>query len=139
MFELRNTVFVNTTAKNKVYFHRPRIGNVALNSCVDMACDGARRLFIKDMDGTFTSESYLGREISVFAQSEYQWEGVTGFDWSQNVDVRWGLGDYRIPESMLTYTNGTVISADEYAPHKGRILKMLRSSSSKLMFWVFET
>jgi len=44
---------------------------------------------------------------------------VRGFEWSDNIDPSWGLGDYRIPKSMLTFTNGTVISADEYAPNKG--------------------
>ena len=84
-----------------------------------MPCDGARRLFIKDINGTFTSDTYLGREVSIFVQSEYQWDGVAGFDWSDNVDARWGMGDYRIPESMLTHSNGTVIPIDEYAPYKG--------------------
>jgi len=88
---------------------------VNLADCVDLSCDGKRKVFIKDVDGTISS---TGVETSIFAQSEYQWRGVTGFDWSGNVDDSFGLGDYRIPESMLTATNGTVTPVEEYAPYK---------------------
>ncbi|CAG5091675.1 Oidioi.mRNA.OKI2018_I69.PAR.g13192.t1.cds [Oikopleura dioica] len=90
--------------------------NVNLADCVDMTCDGMRKLLLKDMDGTLTG---TGSETSIISQSEYQWRGVDGFFWSDNVDDSYGLGDYRVPESMLTNTDGTVISIDDYAPHKG--------------------
>jgi len=95
---------------------RPMLHDVNLAECVDMACDGPKKLLIRDLDGTFSGN---GIETSIMGQSEYHWEGVSGFPWSGWVDPSWGLGDYRVPESMTTMTNGTVIPMDEYAPYKG--------------------
>jgi hypothetical protein len=73
--------------------------------CVDMNCDGLKKNLIRDNDG-----SLLGAIGAVIPQSEYQWDG----------DARRGLGNYRIPKSMLTTTSGLVINPDVLAKYKGR-------------------
>ncbi|CBY18098.1 unnamed protein product [Oikopleura dioica] len=115
-FDFSETTLVNVDSDYITKFKRPNLGDVNLADCVDLTCDGMRKLLLKDMDGTLTGN---GVETSIIAQSEYQWRDVPGFTWSNNVDDSFGLGDYRVPESMLTNTDGTVISIDDYAPHKG--------------------
>ena len=73
--------------------------------CVDMNCDGLKKNLIRDNDG-----SLLGAIGAVIPQSEYEWDG----------DARRGLGNYRIPKSMLTTTSGLVINPDVLAKYKGR-------------------
>ncbi|GCB65056.1 hypothetical protein scyTo_0007633, partial [Scyliorhinus torazame] len=74
--------------------------------CVDMVCDAKKKVLLKDVDGSF-----LGAVGAVIPQSEYQWDG----------DQRYGMGDYRIPKTMLTYLNGSRIPVSQIAPHKGII------------------
>ena len=74
------------------------------SNCVDMECDAKKKSLLKDLDGSF-----LGTVGSVVPHSEFAWGG----------DPRRGLGDYRIPKVMLTYPNGSRISVDQIAPHKG--------------------
>lgn len=74
--------------------------------CVDMVCDAKRKSFLRDMDGSF-----LGNSGSVIPQAEYEWNGNSQF----------GIGDYRIPEVMLTFPNGSRIPVTEKAPHKGSL------------------
>ena len=69
-----------------------------------MDCDGHKKALFKDIDGTF-----LGHVGAVVPESEWEWDG----------DPRRGLGDARVPKSMLTDTSGNVISVDTLAPHKG--------------------
>lgn len=116
MFEIQKTQILSSDSALFVHFYRPKLKNVNLADCVDLSCDGKRKVFIKDMDGTLST---LGVETSIFAQSEYQWRGVPNFDWSNSVDDSFGLGDYRIPESMMTATNGSVTPIETYAPFKG--------------------
>ena len=77
MVEIQKSLFYNSTVFNKIYFHRPLLKHVTLDDCVDMACDAPRRTFIKDLDATFVSAA-AGPEVSIFAQSEYHWDGVEG-------------------------------------------------------------
>lgn len=70
-----------------------------------MDCDAKKKTLLKDLDGSF-----LGTVGSVIPQSEFEWDG----------DPRRGLGDYRIPKVMLTFSNGSRIPVDQIAPHKGR-------------------
>ena len=72
--------------------------------CVDMDCDGLKKNLLKDIDGTFLD---LGTPSVVFSESEFEWDG----------DARRGLGDYRIPKTMLTAVNGSRIDP---APKKGK-------------------
>jgi hypothetical protein len=72
--------------------------------CVDMDCDGLKKAFLKDLDG-----SLLGSPGTVIPQSEYEWGG----------DPRRGLGDYRVPKTMQTELNGNRIPMSTLAPIKG--------------------
>ncbi|KAK3107254.1 hypothetical protein FSP39_010348 [Pinctada imbricata] len=89
---------------NKVYFNRPRVEKINPSDCVDMDCDGHKKVMVKDLDGTL-----LGSIGTVLPQSEWEWGG----------DPRRGLGDYRIPKALLTDTNGGRIDANVLAPNKG--------------------
>ena len=118
MVEMQKTALTNVDDANKVQFKRPILKNVNINSCADMPCDGQRRTYIKDMDDSLSQMGH-GNEVSIFAQSEFQWDGAQGYDWSDEIDRSWGMGDYRIPESMQTMSDGTVIPIETYAPNKG--------------------
>lgn len=69
--------------------------------CVDMDCDGLKKALIKDKDN-----SLLGAVEAVVPQSEFMW--------SDDVQNPRGLGDYRLPKSMLTTVSGIRIDAAEY-------------------------
>ena len=73
--------------------------------CVDMDCDGMKKNLLDDLDGTLLG----GSRGSVISESEWEWDG----------DPRRGLGDYRIPKTLLTDTDGKRIPVEEIAPHKG--------------------
>ena len=72
--------------------------------CVDMDCDAKKKALLVDMDGTF-----LGSEGVVFSQSEYEWDG----------DPRRGLGDYRIPKTLLSSLDGSRLDVEDVCPNKG--------------------
>uniref|UniRef100_A0A8C4XEU0 PKHD1 like 1 n=1 Tax=Erpetoichthys calabaricus TaxID=27687 RepID=A0A8C4XEU0_ERPCA len=97
---------INSTENAVAFVHRPDLSLVIPSKCVDMTCDAKRKTLLKDLDG-----SLLGQSGTVVPQSEYQWAG----------DTRYGLGDYRIPNVMLTYLNGSRIPVSELAPNKGVI------------------
>lgn len=69
-----------------------------------MDCDGMKKAMIRDLDG-----SMLGEAGTVIPDSAFEWDG----------DPRRGLGDYRIPRTMLTNPDGSRIPADQLAPNKG--------------------
>lgn len=64
---------------DKVFFIPPsNIGWINPSDCIDMDCDGAKHVLIKDVDGSLTGVS----GGSVIAKAEYEWNG----------DPRRGLG-----------------------------------------------
>ena len=75
------------------------------SDCVDMECDGKKKMLLEDLDGTF-----LGTNGSVISESEAFWGG----------DPRRGLGDYRVPKAMQTSIDGNRIALSTLAPHKGK-------------------
>ncbi|XP_061110160.1 fibrocystin-L-like isoform X2 [Conger conger] len=98
----------------KVLIHRPDVSKANPSDCVDMDCDAKKKSVLKDLDG-----SLLGSVGTVVPQSEFEWDG----------DSRRGLGDYRIPKVMLSYSNGSKIPANKIAPNKG----IIRDSSCTYM------
>ena len=70
-----------------------------------MDCDGKKKAFLSDRDGTFLEDS----PGTILPQSEFEWGG----------DRRRGLGDYRVPKTMLTSRDGDRISVGSIAPNKG--------------------
>lgn len=76
------------------------------SDCVDMDCDGAKKVLLKDLDG-----SLLGTPlpVAIFSHSEFEWDG----------DRRRGVGNYRIPKHMLVDVNGNKLNVKDVAPRKG--------------------
>lgn len=72
--------------------------------CVDMDCDGLKKAIVRDEDGTL-----LGSAGTLLSESEWEWDG----------DRKRGLGDFRIPKTMLTDLDGTRIPVATKAPNKG--------------------
>ncbi|XP_038070546.1 fibrocystin-L-like isoform X1 [Patiria miniata] len=102
--ELSGITMTDVAEAQKVFINRPNVGSVNPSDCVDMDCDGMKKAMIRDLDGTF-----LGTPGTLIPQSEFEWDG----------DPRRGLGDYRIPRTMLTRTDGSRIPVEDKAPNKG--------------------
>ena len=78
---------------------------------------------------------FLGHIGSYIAESEYEWDGIErgGKTYS---DTRDGLGDYRIPKTLLTRLNGDRIPVAEIAPEKGIIRDSTCTYEKDLLGWV---
>ena len=82
--DLQAITLVNVTKALKVSIQTPTKRWVNPADCVDMDCDGLRKIVIKDLDGSF-----LGKAgSSLISRSEYQWDGDRSF----------GLGELRNKE-----------------------------------------
>ena len=79
---------------SKVWIHRPNLDFIVSDHCVDMDCDGLKKVLIEDLDGSF-----LGLPGFVTSQSEFGWGSQER-----------GLGDFRIPKEALLLANGTIMS-----------------------------
>ncbi|XP_068231985.1 fibrocystin-L-like [Palaemon carinicauda] len=107
--------FYNTSEDNYIYMHEPSLSRVNPSDCVDMTCDGLKKVVLQDMDG-----SILGQEnATVTSQAEFEWDGLASH----------GVGDYRIPLPMRQDINGSKIEATEKFPNKG----IIRDDSCSLM------
>ena len=96
--------------QGRVFNQNPNLGRVNPSDCVDMDCDGHKQVLFKDLDGSFTQMP--GSQRTIISVAEFEWDG----------DPRRGLGDYRIPRTMLTYpNNGSRIPIDDIYPLKGII------------------
>ena len=73
--------------------------------CVDMHCDGKKKSIMTDFDGTL-----LGTPGTLLPQSERGWDTVPAY----------GLGDYRIPTSMMTSPDGSRLYPADICPNKGK-------------------
>ncbi len=109
---LQGITFTDSDSNLKIFNHDPNLSSVNPADCVDMDCDGLKKLLLRDLDGSFTG---TGMMMSLTSRAEFEWEG----------DTRRGIGDYRIPRTMLSYPNGSRIDADVAYPNKG----IVRSTS----------
>ncbi|XP_035686784.1 fibrocystin-L-like [Branchiostoma floridae] len=91
--------FVDVDENNIAFIGRPSLGKINPADCVDMECDGKKETFIKDRDGTFLPSGVPG---ALIPQAEWEWDG----------DPRRGLGDYRIPKTMLSDLDGSQMDID---------------------------
>jgi len=130
MMELQFVTF-DGPETHRYQFSRPNLGWISIADCVDMDCDGLKRSMLVDLTGDF-----LGMPSTyIMAQSEYHYEqwveesphyyqGTSDLegneDWLQS-DERRGLGDFRIPKTMVTTLDGHRIPFPEFAPKKGTI------------------
>ena len=87
--DIQGTVLNNVDHSALVWIHRPDISLITSARCVDMDCDGLKKVILNDLDGSF-----LGMPGTVFSQSEWQWNNRSR-----------GLGDYRIPIEALVDSN----------------------------------
>ncbi len=97
---------VSVNPDSKLFIRMPNLGNVNPSDCVDMDCDGFKQMLIKDIGGTFTE---TGSDRSLVTFAEFEWDG----------DMRRGVGDFRIPKTMLTRPDGSRIPTDEIYPRQG--------------------
>ena len=98
----KNNKMLNVVEENKFYFYRPKLEWVTSEEkarCIDMDCDGGKKILIKD-DGGLIDD--IGFPVTIISQSDFEWNG----------DSRRGLGDYRIPYVMLTNNDGHHNSPD---------------------------
>ncbi|XP_066933159.1 fibrocystin-L-like [Clytia hemisphaerica] len=100
----------NVGDTNKIFHHQPITRWINPADCVDMDCDARRKVLIDDLDGSF-----FGNIGTIISKSEYGWMGLP------NEDRVWGLGDFRIPKTMLSKPDdmGTKIDPAVKYPHKG--------------------
>ena len=97
-----------TNSYSRVFVQRPNLNRVNPSDCVDMDCDGHKQIVMKDLDGSFTQMP--GAQRTIITEAEFEWNG----------DERRGLGDFRIPRTMLTYpNNGSRIPIDSIYPNQG--------------------
>lgn len=96
-----------------MYFYNIIFRLINPADCVDMDCDGLKKGFLKDLDGTFLGTP--GTPGTILPESEWQWGG----------DPQRGLGDYRVPKTMLTMLNGTRIPMSTLAPMKGNFRSII--------------
>ena len=105
----------------KVYVHVPKTKRINPSDCVDMDCDGMKNVLLKD-DGSFT-ESNGPRTLIPMA--EIGWDGP---------DRRRGIGDFRIPRTMLTNPDGSRISVTNIYPKKGVVRGTVFGSDANCSF-----
>ena len=106
---MHNILLDNVSPSSKLFNHEPHLSSVNPSDCVDMDCDGLKHVLIKDFDGSFTETSTFATIVSM---AEFQWLELGG-------DRRRGIGDMRIPRTMLAYPNGSAIPVDDLYPKKG--------------------
>ena len=70
-----------------------------------MDCDAKKKALLHDIDGSFLEDG----PGSIIPESEYEWDG----------DPARGIGDYRIPKTLLTDPWGNRIDVDDIAPYRG--------------------
>lgn len=99
----------SVSPSSKVFNNEPHLSSVNPSDCVDMDCDGLKHVLIKDFDGSFTETNTLSTIISM---AEFQWLELGG-------DPRRGIGDMRIPRTMLSLADGSRIPVDDLYPKKG--------------------
>ena len=105
--ELHNTELIDVDPESKFFNHNPNLGSINPSDCVDMDCDGLKKILIRDLDGSFIgSQNGLN---TLTSNSALEWDG----------NPRRGLGDYRIPRTMLAEPDGGMIDPDQLYPNKG--------------------
>ena len=119
-------------ADYRYQFARPKLETINLSECVDMDCDGLKRAMVIDVDGKFTGTQVM---TPLVAQSEYHYErwveqephyylgrsNVPNNEDFQFSSPQRGLGDFRIPKSMVTALDGSRIPYSTYADKVGTI------------------
>ena len=90
----------------KYYNHEPILGSINPSDCVDLDCDGLKHVLVQDEDGSFL-ETDGARSLISMAE----------LTWGENGPR--GLGDFRIPTTILALPGGGMADADTLFPGKG--------------------
>lgn len=110
-----------TLEDHKVFVPEPNLNSVNPSDCVDMDCDGRKAVLIRDLDGSFTES---GLFHTIVSRAEFGWDG------NNTEERRRGVGDFRIPRTMLTEPDGSRVDASELYPEKGIVRSTPGNSSS---------
>jgi len=105
----------------KVFVQEPDLTKVNPADCVDMDCDGKKSVIFTDLDGSFTE---TGSFRTIISRAEFEWDG----------DRRRGLGDYRIPLTMLSRPDGSRIAVNTKYPRKGVVRSNTFGGSGECSF-----
>ena len=92
---------------SKFYNHMPIRGSINPSDCVDMDCDGLKKILIRDLDGSFFEGSGLHTLVS-----------MSELGWGQRNPDR-GISDLRIPRTMLANLDGSKKDPEVVFPNKG--------------------
>ncbi|KAK4328078.1 hypothetical protein Pmani_001551 [Petrolisthes manimaculis] len=110
--------FVDTPEDNYVFIHYTNLVRVNPSDCVDMDCDGHKKVVVTDNDG-----SLLGSEqATLTSEAEKEWDG----------DRSHGVGDYRIPIPLRQNSDGSAIPEADKFPNKGIVRD---NSCTKMATW----
>ncbi|XP_050685917.1 fibrocystin-L-like isoform X2 [Eriocheir sinensis] len=117
--------FVETVSDNYVFIRRANVDLVDPSDCVDMDCDGHKKVVLKDADGSLLSTA----GATLISEAEFEWDG----------DERRGVGDYRIPVPLRQNDDGTAIPAEDKFPNKGIVRDDSCTLAPAWQAWVCKT
>ena len=100
------THYQNSDGALKYFNHEPILGSINPSDCVDLDCDGLKHVLVRDEDGSFL-ETDGARTLVSMAQ----------LGWGDNGPR--GLGNFRIPTTMLATPGGGMLDADVIFPNQG--------------------
>uniref|UniRef100_A0A7M5XJA2 G8 domain-containing protein n=2 Tax=Clytia hemisphaerica TaxID=252671 RepID=A0A7M5XJA2_9CNID len=110
------TTLIDVDEEAKIEHLQVTLSKVDPSDCVDMDCDGRRKVVITDLDKTF-----FGQQVgtTLISKSEVEWSG-DGYSGNE----RYGLGNFRIPKTMISNMDGTRIDPETKYPKKGIVRGM---------------
>ena len=80
---------------SRLYLLPPALKWVNPSDCVDMDCDGAKHVLMKDLDGSLTGTA----GASIISMAEYEWDG----------DPRRGLGEITVGTIIVSGCYGVAV------------------------------
>ncbi|KAK3879633.1 hypothetical protein Pcinc_015818 [Petrolisthes cinctipes] len=110
--------FVDTPEDNYVFIHYANLARVNPSDCVDMDCDGHKKVVVTDDDGTLLGSA----QATLTSEAENEWDG----------DRSHGVGDYRIPIPLRQRSDGSAIHEADKFPNKGIVRD---NSCTKMATW----
>ena len=119
---LRQVNLYDVQMNASLFIHQPRLQAINPSDCVDMDCDGFKKVLIRDLDGSFTGYND-GKLHTIISLAEFAWG-----------NQQRGIGDYRIPPAMLTFPNGSKESAALTYPAKGIVRGTAFGSSANCAY-----
>ena len=94
------------SAALKYFNHKPILGSINPSDCVDMDCDGLKHVLVRDEDGTFLETGGLSSLVS-----------MAEIGWGENGPR--GIGNFRIPRTMLAIPGGGKVNVSVVFPRQG--------------------